>query len=138
MSVQSHSLQPLTVLSQMNESSLLFIIMPIIVGIYVGLVGYRNLYYSVLSLNASFFSCVLYYVTISVSFESFQKTTQLWRCCIELVCVIVSLLVSHLILRYGGKLSVHLFCGHVLFFTMLALIRLVIDLIVMKEKYLLM
>lgn len=136
--IPSYSMQPLAILNQMNQSSFIFVILPLIVGIYVSALGYRNLYYSVIFVNASLFLFILYYILISVIFEEFQKSNVLWRSIVELVCVVVSLLLSHLLLRYAAKFAMHFFVGNVCWLASNWFVRLITDIIVMKVKYLLM
>lgn len=128
-------LQLLATLQIVNQKSLLFPVFLAIAGIYASLAGYRNLYYSVLFINAAAICLLFIVLLISLLFQTISEKGLYFVTLIEVTSVGVSLLISSFFLRILPSVAIRLYCAIGAIFATLPLLRCIGDIVLLVRGF---
>lgn len=129
-------LQLLATLQVINQKSILFPVFLVIAGIYASLAGYRNLYYSILFINAATLSLLFIVLLVSLLFQTVSEKGFYFVTLIEVASAGIGLLISSLFLRLLPGVAIRLYCAIGAIFAALPLLHCLGDMVLLACGFL--
>ena len=126
----------LATLQTVNQKSLLFPVFLVVAGIYASLAGYRNLYYSILFVNAAGISLLFILLLVSLLFQTLAGKGFYFVMLVEVVSAGIGLLISTFFLRLLPGVAIRLFCAIGVIIAALPLLRCVGDIVFLARGFL--